>query len=66
VIKDNDEKLGSRSFGDNGCLTLFVYNNERLLIVEENLNYFSNQSTGMGQFNLIDHEKISDIVHLVI
>ena len=47
-----------------------MYNDEKLVLVEENLNYYSNteqntQTINKRQFNFIDSAKISDIVHLV-
>lgn len=49
---------------------IFLYNDEKLVLVEENLNYYSNtepntQTINKRQFNFIDSAKISDIVHLV-
>ena len=52
-------------FEEKGCLELFIYNSERLLLVEENLGYFQNQSAALEQFNLIEYAKIGDIVNLV-
>ena len=62
--KDNQEIIGNRLF-DEYFVELFVYNNERLLIIEENLSYFSNFPNTIEKFNLIEQGKISDIVHLV-
>lgn len=44
---------------------LFLYDSERLLLIEENLDYFSEIENSENQFRLVDTAKISDIVHLV-
>ena len=54
-------KFDKRSF------ELIVYENESLIIVEENLSYFqaATVTNSNQQFNLISSAKIGDIVNLV-
>lgn len=54
-------KFDKRSF------ELIVYENENLVIVEENLSYFqaATVTNNNQQFNLISSAKIGDIVNLV-
>lgn len=47
---------------------LFLYKNEQLILVEENLSYFNvktDTKNSLDQFSLIHVTNISDIVHLV-
>ena len=46
-----------------GIQALFLYNNEHIIFLEENLNY--DDELSKDQFHVIDNAKISDIVHLV-
>lgn len=57
----DDLKFDKRSF------ELIVYENESLIIVEENLSYFqaATVTNNNQQFNLISSAKIGDIVNLV-
>lgn len=57
------DDTGSLKF-DYKCFQIFLYNNERIVLVEENLAYFSSVDD-KEQFNLIDSAKINDIVQLV-
>ena len=46
-----------------GILVLFLFNNEHILLLEEDLNY--DPLSSPRQFKIVDNAKISDIVHLV-
>ena len=60
---NNQDNLANSKF-EQTCFELFFYNNERLLIVEENLCYFHKLPSNSTQFNLIAFARISDIVQL--
>lgn len=47
-----------------GIQVLFLYNNEHIILLEENLNY--DPSLNVKQFHLVGNARICDIVHLVI
>ena len=57
-MSENDSGLGQNA------RELFLYNGERLVLLEEQMAYF-HSTVSEDQFKLIDHAKISDIVHLV-
>ncbi len=46
-----------------GIFVLFLFNNEHILLLEEDLNY--DPLSSPRQFKIVDNAKISDIVHLV-
>jgi hypothetical protein len=65
--KNEDDSQVNQIFEMN-TKNLFLYKDEQLVLVEENLSYFNEKTAaknGLDQFNFINIANISDIVHLV-
>lgn len=62
-MKDGSNALINGSIYENCCYSMFIYNNDQIFIVEENLSYMSSQNKN-EQFTLVSWTRINDIVQM--